>query len=275
MKKILLAFNGSHYSDAALSFADGLNKKDPILLVGVFLPQIDYANLLSYWGGGASGPLYVPVLQDEGSDAIKENIRRFESFCLKNDIEFRVHKDFADFAIPELKKETRFADLLIMSDQIFYDQQTSKGPDEYLKEVLHGVECAVIVIPEKFNFPTSNILAYDGSASSVYAIRQFAYLFPELADNETILIYASEKEVKKLPDEVNIEELAARHFSDLVLTKVKADPKIFFTDWMHKRNDCILVTGAFGRSDFSRWFRKSFITDIIKEHQLPLFIAHK
>ena len=275
MKKILLAFNGSHYSDAALSFAEELNERDPILLVGAFLPQIDYANLLSYWGGGASGPLYVPVLQDESSDAIKENINRFESFCLKNDIEFRVHKDFADFAIPELKKETRFADLLIISDQIFYDQKTSKGPDEYLKEVLSGVECSVIVIPEKFNFPSSNILAYDGSASSVYAIRQFAYLFPELADNQTILIYASEKEVKELPDEVNIEELAARHFSDLVLTKVKADPKTFFTDWMRQKNDCILVTGAYGRSDFSRWFRKSFITDIIKEHQLPLFIAHR
>lgn len=275
MKKILLAFNGRHYSEAALEFAADLNEKAPILLTGAFLPQVDYANLLSYWGGGASGPMYIPVVEDENSNAIKQNINHFGSFCIKNGIEFRVHHDFNDFAIPELKKETRFADLLIVSDHIFYDQKTTKGPDEYLKEVLHGVECAVVIVPEKFDFPASNILAYDGSASSVYAIKQFAYLFPELASNKTILIYVSEKEVKELPEEINIEELAARHFSDLVLCKVQADPNKYFSEWMHEKNNSILITGAYGRSDFSRWFKKSFITEIIKEHQLPLFIAHR
>ncbi len=270
MKKILLAFNGSHFSKAAFEFAEKLNEKNPVLLTGAFLPQVDYANLLSYREGGSAEPL----VEDENSDAVKENIKRFETYCIKNGIEYRVHKDFSDFALPELKKETRFADLLIISGQTFYNHASSEGPDEYLKETLHGVECAVIVVPEKFDFPETNILAYDGSASSVYAIRQFAYLFPELTANKTILIYVNEKEGDELPDEVNIEELAARHFSDLALSRVQADPKKYFSDWLHEKSNSILISGAFGRSDFSRWFRKSFVAEIIKEHQLPVFITH-
>jgi hypothetical protein len=67
MKKILLAFNGSHFSNTAVEFAEKLNEKKPILLTGAFLQQVDYANLISYWGGGSAGPLYVPLVEDESS----------------------------------------------------------------------------------------------------------------------------------------------------------------------------------------------------------------
>jgi hypothetical protein len=274
MKKILLAFNGRHFSKAAIEFAENLNEKNPILLTGAFLPHVDYANLLSFWGGGSAGPLFVPVVEGEDSDAVQENIRRFESFCIKNGIEYRIHKDFDDFALPELKKEARFADLLIISGETFYKNPGSDEPSEYLKEALHGVECSVVVVPEESVFPGTNILAYDGSAQSVFAIKQFAYLFPELSSNETILIYADKKEGEKLPDEANIEELAARHYTNLVISKVHVDPKKFFHSWLLEKRNGILVSGAFGRSGFSRFFHKSFVSDIIKEHKLPVFISH-
>jgi hypothetical protein len=274
MKKILLAFNGRHFSKAAIEFAENLNEKNPILLTGAFLAHVDYANLLSYWGGGSAGPLFIPVVEGEDSDAVQENIKRFESYCIKNGIEYRVHKDFDDFALPELKKETRFADLLILSGETFYKDPGSNEPSEYLKEALHGVECSAVVIPEESAFPETNILAYDGSAQSVFAIKQFAYLFPELTNNETILIYANEKENEKLPDEANIEELASRHYNDLVISKVHTDPKKSFHSWLLEKKNSILVSGAYGRSGFSRFFHKSFVSDVIKEHRLPVFISH-
>jgi hypothetical protein len=132
------------------------------------------------------------------------------------------------------------------------------------------------VVPEKFEFPVRTILAYDGSASSVYAIKQFAYLFPEMATNEAVLIYANEKLTESaLPEESNIEELAARHFTDLTLVRLEADPKKYFASWLLENKNAILVSGAFGRSGVSRLFRKSFVTDAIRDHRLPVFIAHR
>jgi hypothetical protein len=37
MKKILLAFDGEHFSEGAFEFASSLNRKERILLTGVFL----------------------------------------------------------------------------------------------------------------------------------------------------------------------------------------------------------------------------------------------
>lgn len=274
MKKILLAFDGGNFSSGACEFARMLNEKDPILLIGSFLPQIDFANLWSYSGGGLTGPMYVPLLEGEDSEAVQKNIQRFESFCQKNGIEYRVHKDFFDFALPELKKESRFADLMLLGGETFYENLGANEPNDYLKEALHGIECPAIVVPEEFEFPVSNVLTYDGSESSVYAIKQFAYLFPEFAVNKTILIYIKEKGEKELPEQVSIEELAARHFKDLTLLRLEANPKKYFSSFLMENKGAILVSGAFGRSAFSRSFKKSFVTETIREHRIPVFIAH-
>jgi hypothetical protein len=37
----------------------------------------------------------------------------------------------------------------------------------------------------------------------------------------------------------------------------------------------IFLTGAFGRRELSTLFKKSFLSEIIHEHQIPVFVAHK
>jgi hypothetical protein len=131
-----------------------------------------------------------------------------------------------------------------------------------------------LIVPEKFGFPSSNVLTYNGSDDSVYAIKQFAYLFPELCKNETLLVYLNAENQNELPDETYIEELAARHFPNLTLTSLELDPKKYFGTWVMDRRNAMVISGAFSRSVFSQIFKKSFITDVITDHKLPLFIAH-
>ena len=274
MKKILLAFDGTHFSEGAFEFARRMNEQSPVLLTGVFLPQIDYANLWSY-AGGTSGNLFIPLLEDEDAQLVQKNIAMFESLCQKNAIDYRVHKNFSDFALPGLKKETRYADLLIIGSESFYQNLGVNQLNESVKDALHASECPVLVVPEKFQFPKSNILTYNGSDDSVYAIKQFTYLFPELCRNTTLLVYAKEENDNELPDEVYIEELAARHFPGLTLMKLPVNPKQYFNTWVSDRKASILISGAFSRSVFSQMFKKSFVTDVIRDHKLPVFIAHR
>jgi hypothetical protein len=273
MRKILLAFDGIHFSEAAFEFAKQLNERNPILLTGVFLPHVNYANLWAY-ADGMGAPIFVNALDDEEEETIEKNITHFELLCQKNHIEYRTHKDFYNLALPELKKETRFADLMIIGGENFYQNMGSGEPNNYLKDALHQIECAVIVVPEKFTFPSINILTYDGSESSVFAIKQFAYLLPEFLTNPTLLTYADTEEGAKIPDEAYIEELASRHFTDLTISKIELDAKKYFSTWISDKSSAIIISGAFSRSAFSQFFKKSFITDIIREHKLPVFIGH-
>lgn len=273
MKKVLIAFDGTQFSEGAFEFARSLNELQPILLVGAFIPQISYANLWSY-AGAMAGPTFIPLVEAEDNETIQNNIKQFEDRCLKNGIAYKVHKDFYDFALPELKRETRFADLLIISSEKFYENLAGDDASEYMKDALHASECSVIVVPEHFTFPTRNILAYDGSDSSVFAIKQFAYLFPELCGNETLLVFSKDKEVK-LPYENFIEELASQHFSNLQMLKLNISPKKDFQNWIVDNKNAILISGSYGRSFFSQIVRKSFVSEIIGEHKLPVFITHK
>lgn len=274
MKKIILAFDGAHFSEAAFEFARRLNVLQPVLVTGVFLPQVELANLWSY--SNSFGSSFIPLLEGSESDLIQQNVEKFKELCRNNRIEYKVHKDIFNFALTELKSESRFADLVILGSEVFYENMgTKNGPNNFLKDALQEVSCPVVLVPEKFEFPESIILAYDGSESSLYAIKQFAYLFPELRDKEVLLVYASDDPEKNLPDENLIEELAARHFSKLSLFKLDINPKRFFNTWVLEKNSPMLVCGSYGRSGLSQLFKKSFITDAIRYHQLPIFIAHK
>ena len=275
MKKILLAFDGSHFSEGALGFARQLHNSSPVFLAGLFLPQVDYSALWSHSDGGKAGNIFIPLLEDEDAEAVQQNIQRFENYCKKYKIEFTVHKDFLDFAVPQLEKESRFADLLIISGERFYEQAGKAEPNAYLKEVLHGIECPAVVVPETFEFPTTNILAYDGKEESVYAIKQFAYLFPELTSHDSVLVYANSKTEISLPQVDNIEELASRHYSKLSIVRLGSKPKKGFAPWLEQKKAAIVICGAYGKSPLPQVFHKSFISDIIKQHRLPVFIAHK
>jgi len=273
MKKVLLAFDGTNFSEGAFEFARRMNQQSPVMIAGIFLPQVDYANLWSY-AEGVAHTTFIPLVEEETTNIIQKNISRFESLCQKNGIEYKVHKNFFDLAMSAVKKETRFADLLIIGSESFYKTLGTDEPNDSLKDALHRSECPVLIVPEKFDFPETNILAYNASRGSVYAMKQFAYLFPEFSDNETLLVYAKEEDETDVPDESYITELAGRHFANLTLMKLQIDPKKSFDAWIEDRKAAILVTGAYGRSGLSQIFKKSFITDVIKDHQMPVFIAH-
>lgn len=274
MNKVVIAFDGTQFSEGAFELARELNEMEPILLTGVFVPQVNYANLWSY-GTAMAGPGFVPLIDADESEVIQKNIRHFEELCQRNNINYRVHKDFYDFALPELKKESRFADLLIISSEKFYENMQADSNKEYMEDAIHHAECPVFVIPEVFELPNRNILTYDGSSSSVYAIKQFAYLFPELCKNETLLLYVKNDKNEEIPAEDYITELATQHYPNLTIEKLQINPKKFFTTWLAEAENALLISGAYARSGFSSLFHKSFVSEAIGAHKLPVFIAHK
>lgn len=275
MKKVLLVVDGTNFSDSAFEFVRRLNELQPVLVTGVFVPQTDYANLWSFAAAAGSGGVFVPLLEDEASQEVAKNISLFEERCCNNDIRYRVHKDFYEFALPELRKESRFADIMVLSGELFYKEMLGANQYDYMQTALHQSECPALIVPENMAFPTTNILAYDGSRESVYAIKQFAYLFPELAANRTLLVYAESKEDRDFPARESIVELATQHYPDLTFYKMDVNPRKYFTSWIADQKGALLVSGSFGRSTLSQAFKKSFVADIIKEHRVPVFIAHK
>lgn len=275
MKKILLAIDGTNYSKGAMDFAKTLNEKNRIVLTGVFIPKKDYARLWNYAGEGIGSTYFIPLIEDVDAEEIKSVIAKFEKECQNNDIEYKVHKDYDDSSIATLIKESRFADLMLLGSETFYKDYGVNKVSEYLVETLKEIECPALVIPEKYIFPKCNIIAYDGSKNSMFAIKQFAYLFPELTNNKTIVVYSKEDEKHDIPDQILLEEYAVKHFKDLTIFKNNADPGSYFNSLFLERKNALLISGSYGRTGLGSLFHKSFVSELIQDHAVPVFICNR
>jgi len=271
MKKVLIVFDGLHFAKSSFEFARQMNETQPILLTGLFLPSIDYTSTAIYYLG-IEGPMYYPIL-DREEEVMNENINKFKLLCKKNGISYRIHDKINGTILNGIKHETRYADVLILSSELFYSNLGQGTQKQYLQNTTHNAECPVLLVPETYKQPASIILAYDGSESSVFAIKQFAYLFPQFSNWETMLVYASDNK-PELPDADYIKEFASAHYPCLTLIKLDID-KDYLVTWIRASGPSLVVAGAYGRSLMSETFKKSFVSEIIKGHNLPVFISHK
>ncbi len=274
MKKILLAVAENRLPEAAFEFIRQLNEINPVQVTGIFLREIFYTPdpAASYYGM-VGMPENSPGTEVIVQQKFEKRFNWFEKACQKNNIEYRIHDDTDKLVVPELVKETRFADLLVVSAETFYKLSETTEPEGYLKSILHLAECPVLIVPSKFSFPEKIVLTYDASEGSVYAIKQFSYVLNELCDKETIVVFEASKE-EEMPDAVLIHELAARHFNAPTFLMLHKD-MLRVPAWLKGLQSPILVAGSYSRSDFSEIFKSSFVSKIIRDHKMPVFIAHK
>lgn len=274
MKKLIIALDGQHFPKGAFEFAKNINLTSKLLLAGVFLSPVDYSKVLAFTG--MEGVTMMPewLMRNDDDVLVNKNINSFKEACTNEGIEYRIHKDTDLMAISSLIEETRFADAMLISSDLFYVNVSKEQPNFYLEEVLKKSECPVMLVPEDYKEPGQILLAYDGSESSVFAIKQFAYVFPELTKKETVLLSILNHE-DELPEYSLISELVSRHFPNLKLQSLHLKNKNDFTNWVMNNQDSFIVMGAFSRSIFSQLFKKSFATDVIHEIKMPIFISHK
>ena len=260
MKKIIIALDGRHFPHGAFEFAKSINASSKVLLAGVFLSPVDYSKVLAYTG--MEGLVMMPEWFEKGEDdtMANKNISLFKEACIAEGMEYRIHKDTDLMAIASLLEETRFADVLLISSDLFYENVQKEQPNFYLEEVLKKSECPVMLFPEKYKEPGQIILTYDGSESSVFAIKQFAYVYPELTQNETILLSIGGEE--NLPEYGLITELVARHFPNLKIQSLSLTDKKDFTNWVLHQPYSFIVMGGYSRSLLSQLFRRSFASEI-------------
>jgi hypothetical protein len=270
MLKISIQFDGGHFSEGAFQFARELSEVTRISVTGSFLRQSAFVN---DWN---PAPLVGIPLLAFGDEQADENsvMEKFTTACKNSQINYHIHNYEHTIGYPALQKQTRFSDVFVVGSEVFFKNISGTVPNEYLKDLLHIAECPVIIVPESFEFPSTIVLAYDGSASSVFAIRQFARLFPEFAEKRTILAYAGDKD-DQIPDLKYIKEFAGCHFNNFGYLKIDAKGRKGFSDWLTGIKAPMVVAGSFGRPELYEAVRKSFLTDVIHAHNAVVFIAHK
>lgn len=270
MKKIVFAFYDDQFSASAVEFICRMNASSPLMLTAISLKK-EVVELPTY-ADGTFG-MFLPLTQSLKRKAPTTNLERLERIFLENGIQYHLQEDVQDLTLAVLQKESRFSDLLIIGSEMIYKDQEKGSINVMIEDLLHYISCPALLIPEEFDFPNSLVLAYDGSKDCVFAIRQFAVLFPQLLKLNTLLAYINDNPDSDIPNEKEIRDLATVHFNNLTFCIM--DSKKEFSNWMAQRKNSMLVCGSYGRSALSQFIRKSFARNIIANSQVPVFIAHR
>lgn len=263
MEKILLAIDAQNPDKNSLEFACFLARLTKSTLTGIFL---DNSALEEATIGDNSG-------ETAQSGLTERNIRWFNEKCIGEETKHDLHTD-SGIPIDELIIESRYADLVIVDSETSFNRPYEGSPTKFVKDFLNQAECPVVVAPESFEGIDEIVLAYNGSSSSVFAIKQFSYLFPQLSDKKVSVIQVSEREKWNEQEKNKLAEWLKDHYRrfDFISLKGEADTALF--DYLWKRKNVFLVMGAYGRGSISQFFKKSRAELIIRTLTQPVFIAH-
>jgi nucleotide-binding universal stress UspA family protein len=277
MKKIIAAFDSLRFSDSTLEYAIYLAKQYDAHIVGVFLREstrIGYAVYATMVKESASGKTIFDEIEIADQVATEKAITEFETACREAKINFTVHKDKKN-ALDDLRHESIFADLLVIDAWETFSYIETGLPGWFIKNILHDVHCPVLVVPKNFNPVKKIVLLYDGTPSSVHAIKMFNYILPEMGKLEAELLSAKQDASSMhLPDNKLIKEWMKRHYPKVTYEVMKGDSKEITAVLKAEDPGVLVIAGSYHRSNISMWFHKSLADLLIKEVKAPLFIAH-
>ena len=199
MLNIAVAVDVLHPDADAINCGCYFAKLSQSKLTGILLEDLEYA-FKPVIKNVNNAPYVETVLttdipsNTEKRKACAEVIVLFNETCKAKDV---AHDIYLDCGMPaqELITESRFTDVMIIDAEMSFSKKTTGPPARFVKDILAENECPVIISSADFKTVDEIIFAYDGSASSMFAIKQFTYLFPELKEIKLKLLEINQHDV--------------------------------------------------------------------------------
>jgi nucleotide-binding universal stress UspA family protein len=278
MKKILAAFDGLHLSQSTLQYSIDIAKQTRAHLVGVFLEDYTYHSyrvyeLITEEGGGMDTKRRHLDKKDEKTRAA--SVATFEAACKETGINYSIHKD-RNFALRELLRESVYGDLLVIDRTETLAHHSEKAPTHFMRDLLADVQCPVLLVPSEFYPVDQLVLLYDGTPSSVHAIKMLSYTLDHLQQLPVkVITVNSYREDMNMPEARLIKEFVKRHFIKTEFITLKGLAETEILDFLGNIEGFpIVALGAYRRSRVSRWLKASLADVLMAETKFPLFIAH-
>lgn len=276
MKNFVAAFDGLKYSHSAQQYAIDLAKLCDAQLTGIFLSEPTYTShtiseLLTEQGVSEKKLI---DLWEKDEKTRESAVEKFRIACEKEGLAYSI-KLFQSEAIDQLKRQSIYADLIIIDAQETLTHYPEKLPTRFMVDLLTNLQCPILIVPPTYKSIKKIILLYDGEPSAVYAIKLFSYLVGDLNQVETEVVSVVPSDSALVAAEPkDMEAFIAIHYPKMVYKLQQGKPATEIIKYLNQQDKhAMIVLGAYGRGPVSRWFRKSMADILMNEVEMPLFIA--
>jgi hypothetical protein len=202
----------------------------------------------------------------------EENIRVFHEVAGQEGVQAFIESD--TISTGDIIQKTRFADILVIDAKTQFFGTDQGGISHFVKDTLQDAECPVVIAPEDYVNIDNIVFCYNGIKSSVFAIKQFMYLFPQLTYKRVKIINLNAEDQRSPDEERVFADWLKYHFKDVEFLLMNDDAiPAFFNYLIKKRNDFV-VMGAYGKGLLASFFGNDGNEDVGRTTNVPLFISH-
>ncbi|WP_432711672.1 universal stress protein [Pedobacter sp.] len=277
MKKILAVFDGFKLCQGTLKYAIELTRLQNGHLTGVFLDAFFYRsyNLAKVIKTTPYSELTIQELDKQDEQLRAKSVEEFEKTCHSAGINFSIHRDHS-LPLLELHYESMFADMIVINKREKFSHADRQEPTGFIKELLSGIQCPVLVVPDDYQDVKKIVFLYDEEPSSLYAIKMFSYLL-ENWHHMPIEVLTVNENTKAFtpPDTELMRNFMKRRFTDITYNLLSGEAEETIIEHLKVTGaHQLVVLGAYRRSGFSRWVKRSMADTLMSSLDLPLFIAH-
>ncbi len=264
--RIIIPLNAEQHHVPVIDFGCRFARLAGTQLTGVFLQSMESEAAHQLDSPGTNGARLRGKLSHE-------NIEHFKNACDVRDTECKIHRD-RGIPFDELILESRFADVMILDPSLSFSEDRTAVPSTLVKRILKNAECPIILAPESHANIEQIVFAYDAKPESLFAIKQFTYLFPQYrATTLTVVeVHTNSTEISR---QQLLKEWLNDHYANVSFNTMQGDDYNRLLEIALSKDDCLLVMGAYGRGWLSELLKQSHADTIIKLVSRPIFIAHR
>ncbi len=272
MKKILVILHANTIAQHVMDHAIGISKTSAAVLEFIFIhSDLDFAeynysfpNDLSLTRNSITGK----TSQEEDAELLQANKQLVEDICKTAEVSYIIHTALT-INLGELIELSAFADLIITD-------ATEESLHQYhIIDLLTGAHCPVYLVAKAAQKIEHIVLTYDGSFTSIHAIKSYYTLFPAMMHLPATLVYIANEHNDEFPREKNIKTWLPEHFKQVDFKILHGKVNTELVSFVKNIPGSLTVMGSFGRSSISRLFHKSLANAVIADGCSTLFITHR
>ena len=271
MKKLLVAFNATNYSNSLAHFAIKIARHSHSVIHAVFLSPsfvpvtYPFPNDLPL---ASTGLISTAEMIEESRKLTEADIQVFKDDCAAKGVSYSI--DYStNITLEDLIDHSAFADLILC------DAKEELGGIS-IRDLLMDTHCPVLLVPQVVQMPVKAVLCYDESFSSILAMKMYSYLFPEWKELPSTVLSINPKGDNGMKFDDYLNDWLPMHFPSLQKQILQGNLQRELVSFLRKNDDqSIVVMGAYGGNAVSRLFHRSLANIVIEETNALVFIMHE
>ena len=274
IKNLLVAYNGTDSSNAALDAALHMRDKYDAHLTGLLAREMESSNQAANAWIPKDVQDMVRAAHEKEAEAVHQQfVERTKAAADQDKIHWISKRGHADATVA---KYARLYDLAIVGryDAVLDSDDTALHPDKIT--MISGRP--VLLVPRDYDISTFNehaVVAWDGKRASARALADAMQIL-ETKSLVTVITVTDGSAETNLP-QMDIETALVRHGVETEFVKLQKDGRSVgdcVLEFLEERQPKLLVMGAYEHSKFRQSIVGGVTNKVLKKAAIPILISH-